>query len=494
MLGQMTSLVYDFVLTYANWIIGIGLVGFTAWYLQLRRKQLSKGEFQKFGLLSLIFSLIIGTYWLLRPLKDSIFMSVVGKDYIPNAKILSLLIVFPLVILYSKLVDIFPRQKLFYALCTIYGVLGLLFAFLAYNPATGLSILEPSLSRWWGWAWYVYVESFGSLIVALFWAFAADTTTPDSASRGYPMVAFGGQIGNIIGPMLLGILISIFSTVEVGPQGRIPGVAGQNAGIMAAMIVLAAFCTFAIIGLIKLFVTTVPEDQLVGYQAEETTEEGTGFFEGLRLLFSSWYLLGIFAIITSYEVIVTVLDFNFKTLVGTNYPDAASSAMYLSSFGTAVGIVSMLSIFLGINKIQKFLGLGASLALLPILIAVAVATFFVYPMLSVVFWIMVFSKAINYALNQPSMKQLYIPISKQAKYKSQAFIEMYGSRGSKALGSSVNLSRGAFIGRFGELAGLALFIKVCSGVSMVIIVGWFFVTLFLGRKYKKAVDHNEVII
>lgn len=495
MIGQIPSLIYEFVMNYSSWIIIGGLIGVTIWYLTLRRKQLSQGEFQKFGLLSLIFSAIIGTYWLLRPLKDSIFMSVVGSDYIPYAKFLSLGIVFPLVIIYSKLVDIFPRQKLFYVLCTIYGVVCLIFAFLAYNPSIGLSIVDPSPGRLWGWAWYVYVESFGSLIVALFWAFAADTTTPDSASRGYPMVAFGGQIGNIIGPLLLGILISFFSTVEVGPQGSVPGVPGQNAGIMAAMMVLAACLIFSIIGLIKLFVTSVPEDQLVGYQAEEEeVEESTGFFEGLRLLFSSGYLLAIFAIIASYEIIVTVLDFNFKTLIGMNFPDPASQAIYLASYGTLVGIVSMLSIFFGINKIQKMLGLGASLALLPLLIALAVGTFFLYPMLSVVFWIMVFSKAINYALTQPSMKQLYIPISKQAKYKSQAFIETYGSRGSKAGGSLVNASRKIFLARFGEIAGLAMFIKICTGVSMAIIVVWFFITLFLGRKYKKAVDHNEVII
>src|SRR5437660_513685 len=95
---------------------------------------LSAEELKKFGLLSFVFGLVIGTYWMLRPLKDSVFMAVVGRNYIPNAKILSLIVVFPLVLVYSKLVDMFPRQKMFYALCTIYGLLALTFAFLIYHP------------------------------------------------------------------------------------------------------------------------------------------------------------------------------------------------------------------------------------------------------------------------------------------------------------------------------------------------------------------------
>ena len=165
-------------------------------------------------------------------------------------------------------------------------------------------------------------------------------------------------------------------------------------------------------------------------------------------------MIGIFAIISFYEIIVTVLDFNFKTLASEQFTMSHELTKYLAHYGIWVGVVSMLSILLGINKIQRSLGIGASLALLPILIATAVLTFKSYPVVSVLFWIMVFSKAVNYALNQPSMKQLYIPTSKDAKYKSQAFIEMYGSRGSKAFASSVNLWRKTFIEKFGGVAGV----------------------------------------
>jgi AAA family ATP:ADP antiporter len=456
----------------------------------------SKEELEKFGLLTLIFGFIIGIYWYLRPLKDAIFMAVVGKDYIPKAKIVSLIVVLPLVLIYSKLVDMFPRQRMFYVLCAIYTVIALGFAYCFYNPTIGLANTVASSDRWLGWAWYVFVESFGTLIVALFWAFTGDTTSPETAAKGYPMIAFGGQVGNIFGPLLVNWILGYFAHVEMVGEGELSAsAASQHAAVMTGVIILAAVIFQVISLLVYYFMSIIPKTQLVGYQAKSkahSTKE-PGFLEGLKIFVSSPYLLGVFCIITFYEVIITILDFNFKTFVGEAYPGHIATGKYLANYGTWVGIVSMLSVLVGINKIQKWMSLGASLALLPLIVAGAVLSFKTYPFLAVLFWIMVFSKAINYALNQPALKQLYIPISREAKYKSQAFVEMYGSRGSKAIGSGINNWRGFFVKKFGAAAGLSKFINYCTYASLAIIVVWLPITFYLGRTFKKAVDERREI-
>jgi ATP:ADP antiporter, AAA family len=68
--------------------------------------ELTKDKLKKFGILSLSFFFIIGFYWLLRPLKDGIFISFVGVECIPWVKILSVSILLPVVLLYSKLVNL----------------------------------------------------------------------------------------------------------------------------------------------------------------------------------------------------------------------------------------------------------------------------------------------------------------------------------------------------------------------------------------------------
>jgi AAA family ATP:ADP antiporter len=436
------------------------------------------GEAKKFGLLSLIFGLIIGTYWTLRPIKDSAFATIVGIDYLPWAKILSLCVIVPLVLVYSKLIDMFPRHKVFYVLTLVYGSLALVFTYFFLHPELGLTNTASDPGRLIGWIWYVYVESFGSLIVALFWAFTTDITMPDAAKRGFPMIALFGQMGNILGPFFL-------NTKRLGLETSAPIV-----GVVAGL-------TFSIGLLLSLFMSIVPQEQLKGYGHDDKEEEKhgePGFFEGLKLLLTKGYLFGIFLIITIYEVIVTILDYHFKATAKAAFPIEKEYSAYLAEYAWMTGVVATLCVLFGINSIQRKLGIKVSLILLPILVTGAVVLLKLNPAaLAVAFWVMVFSKAINYALNQPTLKQLYIPTSKDTKYKAQAWIEMFGSRGSKGIGSFLNSLRGGFVKKFGAVAGVNRFLTLSSSVSGVMIVFWLFVVIYVSQTYTKAVKNNDIV-
>jgi len=440
----------------------------------------STDELKKFGFLASIFGIIIGTYWTLRPLKDGIFNAIVGlENWQPTAKILSMFVVFPLVIMYSKLIDTFPRHKVFYALVSIYAVLALVFAFFLMNPEFGLENTIKSPTRMLGWAWYIYVESFGSLIVALFWAFTTDTTLPDSARRGFPIIALFGQIGNMVGPFFL-------NAKRLGLATSAPIVA-----ICGGLMILMA-------ALFWLMVHTIPAAQFAGYESEkeEAKEDAAepGFMEGLKLILTQPYLLGIFVIVTVYEIVITILDFHFKSTAAAVYSDEASLSSYMSQYAYLTGFVSMICVLLGINNIQRRLGMRASLVLLPLLVTGAVLLVKINPTwLAAAFWIMVLAKAINYALNQPTLKQLYIPTTKETKYKSQAWIEMFGSRLSKGAGSAINTFRGSLSTQYGALEGVAYFLSISTMVSGGLITVWLFAALYIAKTYNKAIKENKVV-
>jgi len=469
-------------------LLAIGLVFFRSFMTEMAIKlygRFTKEELKKFGMLAFIFFFTIGVYWFLRSTKDSIFCAMTGVSNIPVAKILSLVIIFPLVMLYSKLVDQFPRQKVFYALCAIYGVIAVFFAYFLMHSDYGIanvgSVLLASgksetchnlhFGRALGWAWYVFVESFGSLIVALFWSFAADTTTPESAKKGYGLIALGGQLGGIFGPWI------VINYVEKLGNAVLP--------------IIAAVGIFLIALSIKIFISIIPQDELTGYQAKDETKEQkkhekgkTGFFEGLKLLVSEPYLLCIFLAISLYEIIVTIFDFQLKSLASSSIGGDALTA-YFANFGFYTNLMAFACLILGINSIGRKLGLTVALVLLPVLIAVAVGALWISPTLSVAFWIMVFSKGINYALYQPSKEQLYIPTTKDTKYKAKAWTEMFGSRSSKAGGSLVNL--------LNKFMQPSMFIVVSSILSFGLIGVWIVCALYLGKTHKKAVSENKVV-
>lgn len=437
----------------------------------------STDEIKKFGLLAFIFGLIIAVYWGMRPIKDSIFGAVVGINYQPWAKILSLIVSTPLVILYGKLIDRYPRQRVFYVLTALYGFMALCFAAGFAHPTIGLANNVEDASRLIGWAWYVYVESFGSLIVALFWAITTDITDTQSAQRGFPLIALFGQMGNIFGPMFLRATRYGFTS-------------------SAPIVLIIGLLIFTIGLLFWAFTKVVPASQMSGYHAVGGEEKHSepGLLEGLRLLLTQGYLFGIFLIIFVYEVILTIFDFHFKTAVKAIYPLERDNAAYLSDYAVWVGIVATACVFFGINNIQRHLGMRASLLLLPMLIAIAVFTLWSNPTaITIAFWIMVLSKAVNYALNQPTLKQLYIPTSKDAKYKAQAWIEMFGSRGSKAAGSGINLFKAPLEASMGKVAGSAAFISMTTCASGGMILVWLFVALYIAKKYTHAINNKQVV-
>ncbi|MBT4855825.1 hypothetical protein HOM50_02555 [bacterium] len=441
----------------------------------------SREEVFKFVVLGFIFFLVIGTYWTLRPLKDGLFLSIVGGIYQPYAKILSMFAVFPIVMFYSKLIDWFSRDKVFYILTAFYCVTAFAFALAFMNPTIGLANTVESPSRILGWLWYVWVESFGSLIVALFWAYTADITAPDVAKRGYPLIVLFGQLGNILGPLFLTPLGKNFFNGDSSPVVAITGV-----------------LIFCIGFMVWIFGRIVPASQRQGYKSADEAkvdkkEKGeAGFFEGLFLLLRTPYLLSIFFIITIFEMIVTVFDFLLKINVAENFATSAERVAYLGSYAWMTGLVAFLCVILGINNIQRKVGMTASLLILPFLVLFAVLTSKFYTGLAVFFWIMVFAKAVNYALNQPTLKQLYIPTSADAKYKSQAWIEMFGSRGSKGTGSFFNTFREGFIKMSGP-AGAAAFMTIFTFGGVGLITLWVPIAIYASRKYNTAVKENKVV-
>ena len=66
------------------------------------------------------------------------------------------------------------------------------------------SFIWVMLTRALGYLFYLFAESFGSLVIALFWAFAADTTGPVPAKKGFPLVYAIGQLGGVVLPYGVG--------------------------------------------------------------------------------------------------------------------------------------------------------------------------------------------------------------------------------------------------------------------------------------------------
>ena len=84
----------------------------------------TKEELKKYVILGIIFAFIVGTYWTIKPLKDALFSSIVGKgSWLAAAKIVSMVLLFPIVAFYGKMIKRFSRNRLFYLMGILYAIL-----------------------------------------------------------------------------------------------------------------------------------------------------------------------------------------------------------------------------------------------------------------------------------------------------------------------------------------------------------------------------------
>ena len=424
--------------------------------------EFSSDEIVKFGLLATTLFTIIGSYWTLRSMKDAFFANLVGMKYVPWAKIGTLIVIVPIVLLVNKLVDEVEREKLFWIFC---GAYAFFFAGIGYLYNNGTPLITSSLpmlpGNALGWLSFITIETFGGVIVALFWSYANSTTNTALSKRGYPLIYIAAQMGNFAGPTI------VTNATTLG---------------FSNIFFIAAAAVITVPMLIGAYRTVVPQ-ALRESDGSTETKKKTGALEGLRLIGRYEYLMGLAFISTVYEVIGTILDMQFKLLASQQYT-AEALAAYLGRYGQVTAAVGFAFAVLGTSFVIRNLGVRLSLLLYPSLLGLVVVLVRMTPQLSILFAGMVAVKMLSYTLNNPLKELMYIPTTKDVKFKVKSVIDGFGGKLSKGIGSGIN---SAFAGQFHALMTWG------SLISLGIVGFWFVIAIFVGRTYDKLIKSKEII-
>jgi len=445
-------------------------------------------EFKKFLRMGLALTFILGSYWTLRTLKNALFCDLAGAPSIPYAKTFSIISLVFFLMVYTRLLDKYPRDKVFYMLSYAYMIGTIFFGLALLHPSFCQAARHIVVSRvglsYWGtqflaYAWFVFVESYGSLMVALFWAIASDTTLPESAKKGFSLVVAVGQAGGIFLPY--------------GING-LPHRLGYSTSALSIM--LCSVTIWASIYFLSNFFKKTPANLMVSYhgknEQEKEAEQEPGFFEGVRILFKHRYLMGIFCAVALPDLLISIFDFHFQLMASDKYT-GVELLSYMGLYGSVVNIIALGCLLLGVGNITRLLGVRTALMLIPFIFAGAILGFITLNSLDFLFALMVASKAINYALNGPAIKQLYIPTTHDTRFKAQAWIETFGSRGSKEAAQIFNMGLTPLQRALGTAAGRARHIAYSAYLGFGLIAVWIFIAAALGKRYKKAIDDKKVV-
>lgn len=416
--------------------------------------KLNSFDAKKYTILSSIFFFIIGSYWIIRSLKNAIIKETVGVSSIPTAKKFSVLLVICLLVLYSKLISRVSKDKIFYFVCGSYFVVLLSIAFLLYNPG----IIKNNIL---GFASYSIIESFGSVLVSLFWIFVGVGSNAglSCARRGYILIFTLGQIGALCGTTL------VKHTSFFG---------------IPALVCMSAVGTLMIPILVRKYVLFAGKD---AKKVTNIRSKQAGFLDGIKLILTKPYLLGILSIVGLYEIAVTIFDYQMQVLASKEYGTLAY-ASFNAFYGQLVTIIACIFVFIGTRFFVKKFGLRFCLMFFPSVVGCLILYFYLFRSLWVALGCMVIIKALSYGFNNPVKEMIYIPTSSSIKSRAKGWIEMFGNRSSKAGGATIN----------GALSGLKDgFVSYGFMISIFVIGIWMLVAIILGAQFNKLVKSQEKV-
>jgi len=454
--------------------------------------QVDRSERVKLFFLTASFFFVIGGYTIIKELKDSIFLTVVGDDYLPWAKIVSMVALIPAILFYSYLVDKIRRYHLLYFYSIFYGISGLVFAYFLAHPTIGITNTISSPDRLFGWLFYFFVEGYSPFVLSVFWAFANSINSPESAKKNYGLMVSGSKLGGMA-TALIAWKIFDCSTIR--------GFSFTAVEKHQILLGISSLFLLVIPILIHFLMKKVPGRYLHGYEAvykaekvkdkEKDKEEvqKVDLFGGLWMIIKQPYVLGIFSMIFFYEVINVVLSYQRLLLARGSSNDISELSCVLFKQVFMIHLFGFILSFFGTNALLRKFGEKKCLILVPILTGILLFIFTFYSSLNISIAVFIALRALNYSLNYPLRESLYIPTVKEIKFKSKSWIDSFGSKFAKGFGSGYNIFAKSTLSGF----GLPYFIALQSCFFVCIVSMWFVSSIFLGRRYEKSVKKNEVI-
>ncbi len=417
--------------------------------------------------MSFYFFLVITGFWILKPLKKTIFIGFYDQTGFTLlgwhmnaaqaeqlAKVLNMVVAFLAVLVFTWLVRRMHRQQLTYVFTSAMIAGFLLYTFALREP-THLSV----------WGFYLFGDLFNTVMVASFFAFLNDSVAPETAKRLYGLIVLGGVVGGAFGSLVVKIWIENLSIAQwmwicIGISFVIFGLAAAAGRIVAK--------------------NPPPEKPTIVTEVETSKKKNLAL-EGARLVFKSPYLLSIVAIVGLYEIISTVMNFQF-TSTAAHYLDGPAFDSHITTVYLITNIFGMVFQLLLTSYIMTRFGLKTALLILPAMIVLGSVGFIVLPVL----WMGSFlnlENALNYSVNQSARESLYTPTSKDEKYKAKAFIDMFVMRFAKVIAIGVTLVTTSILTAFSTVKWLGLF-------SLAMVVIWIIAARYAGKRFKEAEESH----
>ena len=427
--------------------------------------EVKAGETKMALLMALTAFLILTSYLIAKVVREPLILSGGGAEMKTYESVFQVGLLLIVIRLYSMCVCKLCRRHLINGV-TLFFVASLVIFWLTltmFGPYNGI-------------IYYLWTGLFSLLIIAQFWSFANDIYTPEQGKRLFVLLAFGASAGGVFGPLLAGFLLDLVGL--------------YNLLLVAAGMLLSSLLLMNYIG-----ARTYIEETHCTDTAGEEKGKAVGHSGALKVLIRNRYLLMIaFLILFSNWVNTTgeyILGRSVEETATALFAGIANAAElqqsyignFYANFYSIVGLIGLIIQLFIVSRVVKYLGVRFALMTLPVIALGGYALMAFIPVLGLIQWGKTAENSLDYSLNNTVRQILFLPTTREEKYKAKVAIDTLFVRAGDFLAAGL-----VFVG----VSFLSLSLSQFAAVSIGLAIIWLVLAFFIGKENRRLVKQQAV--
>ncbi len=395
--------------------------------------------------------IIMASYYILRPVRDA--MSSDWSDATVSLLwTFNFFFTFAVITLYGFVTSRFSIKHLIPSVYGFFAATFIIFYLFSQNTQD-TAFLDK--------AFYIWVSVFSLFPLSLFWSFMADIYTKEQSKRLFGIITTGASLGAIAGPSIP----LLFSSIGT-----------YNLMLLASTLLLLTLPMIYLLQGLKL--QDLNNEENIG-KIQKIQSLGGNPLAGFKLLFQNRLLLGISIFLFLYTGIGSFVYLELKNLM-VEYSRVERTEIW-AFIDLATNTLTVVAGLFITSRLSTKLGLGWTLALIPIIVMGGLLSVAMVPLLTIVVTLQIFRRGGNYGITRPAREMLFTYVDQESRFKAKPIIDVIVYRGGDVFWGWSFTSLTQIIGL--GMAGVAAVGATIAGL-------WAIVGYYIGR----SVEGNPDII
>ncbi len=435
-----------------------------------RALNFKRGELPLAVLAALFYFCVLCGYFFLRPVREAMGVSG-GMGQLRWLFVMTSLVSLVLVLVFGGVVSRLDRRRfipigyLFVIVC-LFGFAALL----AVDAGAGGGIIgtdaETGLARGVGYTFYAWLSAINLFVNSLFWAFMVDIFNVDQGKRMFAFIGIGGTLGASVGGWATNVISGTTESIYL-PVGL------MLTGASLFVVAIGLMLTLDRMAVGSEHSQLTAADTAPG-AAEPGERIGGSFWDGITAVASSPYLLGIALFIVFMAISNTLIYFTQASIILDNTDTFSQRVGSFAQFDAlAQGATLFTQIFIT-TRVIKRLGVGWTLALLPLVTVAGFAVLAIWPLYGVMALFQALHRATRYAMSRPARETLFSVVPPAEKYKAKPLIDVFLYRGGDVAGAGIQ----------GALSALGT-MTLMAAATVPFAAVWCFLSIALGKAQQR---------